>query len=105
MKKSSSAVLDDRDLGLVRRVRDDDEELEIQKPLEWSLIRRMFTYAEPVKKKVTALSILTVIRSAQLPAFAWLTAIIINGPIRDGDYSGLALGVAGYALLALSTDG
>ena len=30
------------DRGLVRRVRDDDEEEEIQKPLEWSLIRRLF---------------------------------------------------------------
>ena len=45
-----------RDLGLVRRVRDEDDDEEIQKPLEWSLIRRLFTYAAPVKKKLTALS-------------------------------------------------
>ena len=104
MKKPSSAVFEVQDLGLIRRVRD-DEETELQKPLEWSIIRRLFTYAAPVRKKLTALSVMTVIRSAQLPAFAWITALIINGPIRNSDPSGLALGVAGYALLALSTDG
>jgi ATP-binding cassette subfamily B protein len=104
MKKAAAADLDLSNLGLIRRVRDDDDEIEIQKPLEWSLIRRLFTYATPVKTKLTALSIMTVVRSAQLPAFAWLTALIINGPIHNGDLSGLALGVGGYALLAISTD-
>ncbi len=93
------------DRGLIRRVRDDDDEEEIQKPLEWSLIRRLFTYATPVQRKLTALSVMTVIRSAQLPAFAWLTSLIINGPIAKGDQTALAFGVGAYALLALWTDG
>src|SRR4051812_29377730 len=105
MKKLSSAMFEIPDLGLVRRVRDDDEEEEIQKPLEWSLIRRMFNYAAPVKSKLTALTVMTLMRSAQLPAFAWLTSILINGPITRGDVHALALGVGGYALLALWTDG
>jgi ATP-binding cassette subfamily B protein len=104
MKHRPPAAPEFRDLGLIRRVRDDEEENEIQQPLEWSLIRRLFTYAAPVRRKVTALTVLTVIRSAQLPAFAWLTALIINGPIRLGDLHGLALGVGAYAVLALSTD-
>ncbi len=105
MKKMSSALFESRDVGLVRRVRDEDEDEEIQKPLEWSLIRRLFTYAAPVQRKLTALTILTVIRAIQLPSFAWLTALVINGPIARGDIGLLALGVGGYALLALSTDG
>jgi ATP-binding cassette subfamily B protein len=107
MKKprDTSAIFEVRDLGLVRRVRDEDDDEEVQKPLEWSLIRRLFTYAAPAKKKVTALSVLTVIRAAQLPAFAWLTALIINGPIARGDISGLWWGIGGYLLLALTTDG
>jgi ATP-binding cassette subfamily B protein len=105
MKKASSAIFEVRDLGLVRRVRDEDEEEEVQQPLEWSLIRRMFTYASPVKRKLTALTVMTIIRSAQLPAFAWITSLIINGPISRGDLTGLAFGVGGYALLALWTDG
>src|SRR4051812_48391877 len=105
MKKLSSAMFEIPDLGLVRRVRDDDEEEEIQKPLEWSLIRRMFNYAAPVKSKLTALTVMTVLRSAQLPAFAWITSLIINGPITRGDVQALGFGVGGYALLALWTDG
>lgn len=105
MKKVPPANFAVPDLGLVRRVRDDDEDEEIQKPLEWSLIRRMFVYAAPVQRKLTALSVMTLIRSAQLPAFAWLTALIINGPITKGDVAQLWLGVAAYAVLALWTDG
>jgi ABC-type multidrug transport system fused ATPase/permease subunit len=97
--------LEIRDLGLVRRPRDDDEEEEIQKPLEWSLIRRLFTYAAPVRGKLTALCGLTLIRAAQLPALVWFISLIITGPIAHGDTTALALGVAGYALLALTTDG
>lgn len=94
-----------QDLGLVRRPRDPDEDEEQFKPLEWGLIRRLFTYATPVKRKLTVLCIMSVIRSAQLPAFAWLMALIIKGPISRGDMNGVLWGLAGYALLAISTDG
>lgn len=91
------------DVGLVRRVRDDEDE-ELQKPLEWGLIRRLFTYTTPIKGKVWALTIMTIIRSAQLPALGWLMSIVIKGPITGRDLAGIALGVAGYGVLALSTD-
>ncbi|HVS53008.1 MAG TPA: ABC transporter ATP-binding protein [Opitutaceae bacterium] len=104
-KKMSSALFEVRDLGLVRRVRDEDEDDEIQKPLEWSLIRRLFTYAAPVQGKVTALSLMTIVRSAQLPALVWISTLVIKGPITRGDWHGILLGVGAYALLALTTDG
>ncbi len=94
-----------RDLGLVRRAADDDEEEELIKPLEWGLIRRMFTYAAPVQRKLTALTIMTIVRSAQLPAFVWVMSLIINGPIAHRDLRGIAYGVIGYAVLGLTTDG
>lgn len=92
------------DLGLVRRVRDDEDE-ELQKPLEWGLIRRLFTYTAPIKGKVWTLVILSLVRAMQLPALGWVMSLIIKGPITGRDYAGIALGVAGYGLLALSTDG
>ena len=94
-----------RDLGLVRRIRDEDDDEELQKPLEWSLMRRLFIYAAPVQKKVTALSVMTVIRAAQLPALVWITTLIIKGPIARDDFGGIMLGVLAYALLAIWTDG
>jgi len=93
-----------REVGLVRRARDDEDEA-IQKPLEWGLIRRLFTYTAPIKGKVWTLAGLTLIRSAQLPALGWVMSLIIKGPITGRDFAGIALGVAGYGLLALSTDG
>ncbi|HTL67882.1 MAG TPA: ABC transporter ATP-binding protein [Lacunisphaera sp.] len=94
-----------RDIGLVRRPRDDDEEdEELQRPLEWGLIRRLFTYTAPIKGKVAVLGLLTLIRSAQLPALGWVMSLIIKGPITAGDLHALALGVLGYGALAVSTD-
>ena len=90
---------------LVQRPRDDDEDEEQFKPLEWGLIRRLFTYTRPIKGKVIALGIMTIVRSAQLPALGWLMAVIIKGPITEKDFAGLALGVAAYFVLALATDG
>jgi ATP-binding cassette subfamily B protein len=94
-----------RNLGLVYRVPEDDEDEELQKPLEWGLIRRLLAYTGPVKGKLRALTIMSVVRGAQLPALVWLTSLVINGPITNGDLRGIAWGVGAYALLALSTDG
>lgn len=107
MKKSrdNSAIFDVQEIGLIRRARDDEEELEVQKPLEWSLIRRLFTYATPVRGKLTALSVMTVIRAAQLPALVWISTLIIKGPISRGDTAALWVGILGYGILALTTDG
>ena len=91
--------------ALVRQLRDEDDDEEQFKPLEWGLIRRLFTYTAPIKGRVTTLCFLSVIRAAQLPALAWVTALVINGPITSRNFAGIALGVIGYGLLALSTDG
>jgi ATP-binding cassette subfamily B protein len=99
-----SAAASAKNLTLVQKPRDDEDEEQF-KPLEWGLIRRLFGYTRAVARKRNWLIALTVVRSAQLPAFSWLMAVIINGPITHRDAAGIALGVAGYALLALSTDG
>lgn len=104
MKKTAPPFAEMREVGLVRRLADDEIE-EVQKPLEWSLIRRMFGYAEPHRRKLTALTILSIIRAAQLPALVWISTLIIKGPISQGHVAGLWLGVLGYAALSLTTDG
>lgn len=94
-----------RDMGLVRRIRDEDDDEEHLKPLEWGLIRRLFQYTTPVTRKRNALLLLTLIRSAQLPALVWASATIISGPIAHHHIGVLPWAVLGYGLLALSTDG
>ena len=93
-----------RSATLIHNFRDDEED-ELQfKPLEWGLIRRLFTYTAPIKGKVIALGLMTLVRSAQLPALGWVMSLIIKGPITQRELAGIAYGVAGYGILALTTD-
>ncbi len=91
-------------MGLVHRLRDDEEPEDQFKPLEWGLIRRLFRYTAPVKRKLIALLVLTTFRSAQLPALVWASGRIIAGPIADHDRAVLPWALLGYGLLALTTD-
>ncbi len=93
-----------KNLLVVPRLRDEEDD-ELLKPLEWGLMRRLFSYTRAVAGKRNWLIVLTVIRSAQLPAFSWLMAEIITGPITRRDIAGVALGIAAYAVLAVTTDG
>ena len=103
--KPSSPPPPPKPMGLIQRLPEDDDNEADSQPLEWGLIRRLFTYTTPIKRKVTALIILSFIRAAQLPALGWVMALVINGPITARDFSGISLGVIGYGVLALLTDG
>jgi len=92
-----------RPLSLVQRGRDDEPEAEI-KPLDWGIVRRLFRYTDACAAKRNWLIVLTVVRASQLPALAWLSALIIAGPIAGGQSSPLIWWLAGYGALAVSTD-
>jgi len=92
-----------KDIGLVRRVKEDDEEL--RAPLQWSLISRLLGYSRPLRRKRNLLFLLTLIRSAQLPALVWAGAAIISGPIARHEVGMLPWVLLGYGLLAIVTDG
>ena len=92
-----------RPLSLVQRGRDDEPEAEI-KPLDWGIVRRLFRYTNAFAAKRNWLIVLTVVRASQLPALAWLSALIIAGPIAGGRSSSLIWWLAGYSALAVSTD-
>ena len=81
----------------------EEEEVE-RRPLEWGLMRRLFGYTRPVADKRNWLIVLTVTRSLQLPALAWLVGEIIAGPIAGGDLSATFWGVGGYLALAVATE-
>src|SRR6218665_1387987 len=92
-----------RDFGLIQRVREEEERL--RAPLEWSLIRRLLGYAQPVARKRNLLFLLTAVRSAQLPALVWGGAAIISGPIAHRDIGVLSWAIFAYGVLAILTDG
>jgi ATP-binding cassette subfamily B protein len=98
---------------LVHRVDDDDEYGELQKPLDWGLIRRLMGYTRPIAAKRNWLIFLTALRSAQLPALVWVSSLIIGNliagfthePPAQRDLSLLWESLAGYGVLAVLTDG
>ncbi|MDA0989748.1 MAG: ABC transporter ATP-binding protein, partial [Verrucomicrobia bacterium] len=73
------------------------------KPLDMGLIRRLFRYMRPYRRKRNTVILLVIARSLQLPILAWAIGAIIGGPISRLDARGLIVGVAGYALLAIVT--
>jgi len=91
-------------LILVQRIRDEDDDEEQFKPLQWGLASRLLRYARPVRRKLAVMVGLTIARAMQLPALAWLTARVIKGPIAHGDLRGIALGTVAFAALAVVTD-
>ena len=74
-----------------------------QRPLEWRLIRRLFTFTRPHARIRNLLTALVVLRAIQLPVLAWAIGAIINGPITRGDTRGTLLAALGFALLAALT--
>ncbi len=91
-------------LTVVSRPQDDAEEV-TQRPLEWSLLRRIFDYTQPWSGRRNALIVLTVVRAIQLNGLTWLFSKAIAGPITGGDLHALWLDVLAYAVLALVTEG
>src|SRR5271154_4184363 len=80
------------------------EEREADKaPLQWNLIRRIFSYTRPYSAKRNWLFILTFTRGLQLPALAWLIGSTINGPISSRNLTHIYWYAAGYFVLALFT--
>lgn len=65
-----------------------------QRPLDFSIIRRLFACTKPYGRLRTALLFLVVLRSVQLPVLVWLMGWVISGAIAHRDLPGIAVGVA-----------
>ena len=86
----------------IRAVEGDDEVT--FRPLQFGLIRRLLRYTRPYAAKRNWLLATVVLRSVQLPALAWALGAVISGPVAAGDARGTIWGVAGFAVLALTTE-
>ena len=91
-------------LTVVTRPTDEAEDA-VQRPLEWSLIRRLVGYTRPYAAKRNWLIALTCIRSLQFSALTWLFSDSIARLSVGADTTGLWRAVVGYGLLALLTEG
>ena len=85
--------------SLVRVLRDPDREAD-RRPLDPRLIRRLFGYMRPYAARRNVLLVCVVLRATQLPAVAWATGLVVNGPIarREGL---VAIAMASLVVLVL----
>lgn len=89
------------DLSLARTdTRDREAE---ERPLDWGIIKRLFSYTEPYKAKRNALLLITIVRSIQLPFLAWMVAATISGPITERDWDGVIWHALGFLALVTFT--
>jgi ATP-binding cassette subfamily B protein len=84
-------------------VRHADELEERQRPLDFRLIARLFSFTRPYAARRNWLLGMVVVRSVQLPALTWIVAAVINGPVQRGDVPGVLWGAFAFAMLAIST--
>jgi len=74
-----------------------------QRPLDMSLIRRLFIYTRPHRTTRNWLTLLVILRAIQLPFLAWTIGAVINGAITRSEVRGAVLGALGFGLLAATT--
>ena len=67
-----------------------------ERPLDFSIVRRLYACTHPYARLRSTLLVLVVLRSVQLPTIAWLTARVISGPIAAHDPAGIALGALAF---------
>jgi ATP-binding cassette subfamily B protein len=79
-----------------------DQQAEMR-PLEFGLIRRVFTYMRPHRATRNWLLLAVLVRSIQIPALAALLSAVINGPLVNRDTRGTIIGAIAFLILAAFT--
>ncbi len=77
---------------------------EDQRPLDFEVIRRVFSYTRPYSALRNTLIFLVVTRAVLTPLITWSIAAVISGPIARQDSHGTLLGVVGFLALAAVTE-
>jgi ATP-binding cassette, subfamily B, bacterial len=98
-----AGIVDKEVLQRLRIQRGEEEERD-QAPLSFALIRRLFGFTRPYRRKMIGLFITVAARGIQLPVLAWAAGAIINGPIARGDLVALGWWVAGFVAFAIFTE-
>jgi ATP-binding cassette, subfamily B, bacterial len=86
----------------IQRETDDEENIH-QRPLEYGLMVRLFSYTKPYRRKRNWLIALVITRAIQLPTLAWMIGETISGPIARHDAHGTLLAAGGFLAFAAVT--
>lgn len=85
----------------ITQVRRAPDEIEANvRPLDFGIIRRLFSYTHAYPRKRNTLLVFALIRAIQLPTMAWAIGAVINGPVTERNFIGVLWAAAGFAALA-----
>ena len=101
-RASALGLVSQRNVGLTRIVRHEDDHIETR-PLEIRLISRLMGLMRPYAAKRNWLLFAATLRAFQLPALTWILAAVIHGPIQRGDLNGVTQGAIAFGLVAIFT--
>lgn len=90
-------------VSALTKIRSREEDHEETRPLDFRLIARLMGFMRPYARQRNWLLVSVVLRAVQLPALTWVLAAVINGPIQAGDVTGVMLGAALFAAVAVFT--
>ena len=93
---------DVKNVSLTHLRRDEPDEAN-QRPLEFALIWRLFSFTRPYARKRNLLIFLVAVRAIQLPLLAWGIGAVINGPVTKHDPAGIVWGALGFLAFAALT--
>ncbi|MCB1230875.1 MAG: ABC transporter ATP-binding protein [Verrucomicrobiae bacterium] len=102
-ERKVAGIVDREVLDRIRKQRGDEDE-RAQAPLSFRLIRRLFGFAAPYRRKMIGLFITVGARALQLPVLAWGAGAIINGPVERGDLKQLTWSVVAFVAFAVITE-
>lgn len=102
-KRAIAGIVDREVLDRLRKEQGEVEERD-QAPLSFQLIRRLFGFTVPYRKKMGWLIFLVLARAVQMPVLAWAVGAIISGPVARGDEALLLGWVGGFFGFALLTE-
>ncbi|MDZ4742246.1 MAG: ABC transporter ATP-binding protein [Verrucomicrobiota bacterium] len=95
----------EKDLLVKRaKVSDDIEEQQQSVAFSWDLVKRLFNLSRNHSKLRNRLLVTVALRAIQLPLLTWMIGVIIDGPIRHGDFQKTLFYCSGMFLLVIFTE-
>lgn len=92
--------------SLVKRAKMAEEVAEQQQRVNfsWTLVKRLYGLTRDQGKLRDKLLFTVILRAIQLPILTWMIGLIIDGPIRSGDFPRTLVYCAGMLLLIIFTE-
>ncbi|WP_428388737.1 ABC transporter ATP-binding protein [Mucisphaera sp.] len=103
MRRRPGLDIETAERALTRKAAKEREREAQQRPLDLTLIRRLWAYTQPYAKLRNTLLVLVLVRALTIPLVAWLLSAVLLGPVQSKDVQGIIWGSLEFAAFAAFT--